>query len=65
MARGLGDGGRGEVLVARCDLEKLDRVSLIAIKNTTGFDGLVKIRYRVTGASVSDSYRHAEFEVST
>lgn len=28
------------------DLERLDRVSLIAIKNTTGFDGLIRIRYR-------------------
>lgn len=28
------------------DLQLLDRVSLIAIKNTTGFDGLIRIRYR-------------------
>ncbi len=34
------------------DLEKKDRVSLIAIKNVTGFDGLVRIAYAMDGDHV-------------
>ncbi|MCA9672811.1 MAG: PEGA domain-containing protein [Myxococcales bacterium] len=35
-----------ELINKRGDLSKLDRVSLIDIKNQTGIDGLVRVRYR-------------------
>ena len=40
------------VLARYGDLEKLDRVSLITIKNVTGFDGLVRVAYSFKGTSV-------------
>lgn len=41
------------VLARYGDLEKLDRVSLITIKNVTGFDGLVRLTYNYQGAAVA------------
>jgi len=41
-----------EVMARFGDLEKLDRVSLIAIKNLTGFDGLVRMTYGYEGDQV-------------
>ncbi len=41
-----------EVMARFGDLDKRDRVSLITIKNVTGFDGLVRIAYAMDGDKV-------------
>ncbi len=41
------------VLARYGDLGKLDRVSLITIKNVTGFDGLVRVSYAYEGTAIA------------
>jgi len=43
------------------NFEKLDRVSLIAIKNITGFDGLLQIHYRFQGERVHLLIKYIDF----
>lgn len=43
------------------NLEKLDRVSLIAIKNITGFDGLIQTTYKLTNTGVILTMTYIDF----
>jgi hypothetical protein len=42
-------------------LDKLDRVSLIAIKNRTGFDGVIQLSYRLVGDRLRLDMRLTDF----
>jgi hypothetical protein len=43
------------------DLEKRDRVSLIEIKNATGFDGMIKTQYRLDNKGVELTMTYIDF----
>jgi hypothetical protein len=53
--------GVTRVLAAHGDLTRLDRVSLIGLRNETGFDGLVAGDYALTDGGVDLTFRFIDF----
>lgn len=50
-----------QVMARFGNLEQLDRVSLIAIKNITGFDGIIRTQYRMDARGVALTMTYIDF----